>query len=82
MELRLWIKAARGRASALADHLHIKPSYLSQIASGGPCSVRLAIEIEKFTNGAVRCESLRPADEDWAYLRGTAYSSSGAKLPS
>lgn len=27
-------------------------------------------EIEKATNGAVRCEDLRP-DVDWAYLRGT-----------
>lgn len=27
--------------------------------------------IERATNGAVRCEDLRP-DVDWAYLRGTA----------
>lgn len=27
-------------------------------------------EIEKATNGAVRCEDLRP-DMDWAYLRAT-----------
>lgn len=26
--------------------------------------------IERATNGAVRCEELRP-DVDWAYLRGT-----------
>lgn len=28
------------------------------------------IDIDRATNGAVRCEDLRP-DVDWAYLRGT-----------
>lgn len=31
----------------------------------------LCPSIEKATQGAVRCEDLRP-DVDWAYLRGTA----------
>lgn len=31
----------------------------------------LAINIERETAGAVRCEDLRP-DVDWSYLRGTA----------
>ncbi|XZG69258.1 hypothetical protein ACTSKR_11400 [Chitinibacteraceae bacterium HSL-7] len=71
MDLRTWIRGGRGRATALADHLHINRVYLSQVAGGVPCSVRLAIEIEKFTSGEVRIESLRPADEDWAYVRGS-----------
>lgn len=32
--------------------------------------VKRCPEIEKATNGAVRCEELRP-DVDWAYLRET-----------
>jgi DNA-binding transcriptional regulator YdaS (Cro superfamily) len=31
----------------------------------------MAINIEKLTTGAVRVESLRPDDEDFAYLRST-----------
>lgn len=31
----------------------------------------LAINIERESGGAVRCEDLRP-DVDWSYLRGTA----------
>lgn len=34
-------------------------------------AVERCIQIEKVTEGAVRCEELRP-DVDWAYLRGTA----------
>ena len=34
------------------------------------CAEKLAIDIERESFGAVRCEELRP-DVDWAYLRGT-----------
>lgn len=35
-----------------------------------PPTIERAIDIEKTTEGKVRCEDLRP-DVDWAYLRGT-----------
>lgn len=67
-------KLERGGVSRLANKLGISASYLSQLASGAASiSTERAVEIEKATGGAVRCEDLRP-DFDWAYLR----SSSGA----
>ena len=36
----------------------------------GKVPIERCIGIEKVTNGAVRCEELRP-DIDWAYLRAT-----------
>lgn len=36
-----------------------------------PCGESLAINVERESGGAVRCEGLRP-DVDWAYLRGTS----------
>lgn len=36
-----------------------------------PPTIERAIDIEKMTEGKVRCEDLRP-DVDWAYLRGTS----------
>lgn len=43
---------------------------LRNVAYGRNCGEALAISIERESNGAVRCEDLRP-DVDWAYLRGT-----------
>lgn len=43
---------------------------LRNIAYGRSCGEKLAVDIEKASNGVVRCEDLRP-DVDWAYLRGT-----------
>lgn len=46
--------------------------HLRNIAYGlKPCGEGLAVNVERESGGAVRCESLRP-DVDWAYLRGTA----------
>lgn len=61
----------RGGISMLAKELDISTSYLSQLASGkASMSPERAIEIEKATNGAVRCEDMCP-DIDWAYLRNS-----------
>lgn len=38
---------------------------------GKPAGESLAINIERETNGEVKCEALRP-DVDWAYIRATA----------
>ncbi len=43
---------------------------LRNVAYGRQCGEALAINIERESLGAVRCEDLRP-DVDWAYLRGT-----------
>lgn len=69
MELISYIKADRGNATKLADSLGIQLSYLSQLASGYRTVTPFrALLIEQFTNGAVRCEDLRP-DVNWSVLR-------------
>lgn len=65
----------RGLSGSEKDHLAkvcgTSKGYLSQIAyKHRPCGEGLAIEIEKATSSAVRCEDLRP-DVDWQYLRGS-----------
>ncbi len=58
-----FLKAKRGRASALAKRLGISDSYLSQIVSGlRPMPVELCPDAEKFTKGAVSRVDCRPDD--------------------
>ena len=62
---------AVGSGSELARRLGVHVSMPSQWAMGHrPIPAERCIEIERITNGAVRCEELRP-DVDWAYLRAT-----------
>lgn len=69
MKLLDYIKI-HGRGD-LAANIDTSPAYLSQLAHGyRRPSAELAITIERFTKGAVRCEDLRP-DVDWSVLRGT-----------
>ena len=60
-----------GSQANLARVLHVSPAMVHQWLRG---IRRIAAEhcpaIERATNGAVRCEELRP-DVDWAYLRQT-----------
>lgn len=45
--------------------------HLRNVAYGyKPCGESLCINIERESNGSVKCEELRP-DVDWGYLRGT-----------
>jgi DNA-binding transcriptional regulator YdaS (Cro superfamily) len=45
-------------------------AYLDQVARGyRRAGESICINIDKETDGAVRCEDVRP-DVDWAYLRG------------
>lgn len=44
--------------------------HLENICYGKTCGESLAINIDRESRGAVRCEDLRP-DVDWSYLRGT-----------
>lgn len=70
MKLRAYTSSIEP-ASRLAERLGFSPVLLSQWGTGKrqvPAEHCPAIERE--TNGAVRCEDLRP-DVDWAVLRGT-----------
>lgn len=61
----------RGATSRLAADLQAPVSLVSEWANGTrPVPAERCIEIERITQGAVRCEELRP-DVNWAVLRGT-----------
>lgn len=70
MELSKFL-SQRNAVIDLARAVGVAPAVVSQWKNGvrrvpsGRCPA-----IERATNGAVRCEDLRP-DVDWAYLRGT-----------
>jgi DNA-binding transcriptional regulator YdaS (Cro superfamily) len=61
MNLQQWLSVERGRAKALADHLHIPASMVSKMGSG---EKQIPVDhcpfIEVFTEGAVTCEEQRP----------------------
>ena len=60
-----------GGQSAMARLLGVKPPSVNEWIKGGrPVPAERCPAIEKATQGAVRCEDLRP-DVDWAYLRQT-----------
>lgn len=73
MDLKTYLQGLDGEArEAFAGIVGSTVGHLKNISYGyKPCGEGLAIQIEKHTDGAVRCEELRP-DVDWAYLRGTA----------
>lgn len=61
--------AAVGSATALAQRLGVTPAAVGQWKSGERrVPAERCPEIERETNGAVRCEHLRP-DVAWAVLR-------------
>jgi DNA-binding transcriptional regulator YdaS (Cro superfamily) len=67
------IRAAQiaGSQKALAVAVGVTAQSLNQWISGvRPIPAERCPAIERATDGAVRCEDLRP-DVDWAYLRGT-----------
>lgn len=45
--------------------------HLRNIAAGKTCGEKLAINIERESGGAVRCEEMRD-DVDWGFLRSSA----------
>ncbi len=58
-----------GGVTSLAAIIDVKPPTISQWLNGTrQIPAERCPEIEKATNGAVRCESLRP-DVDWSVLR-------------
>ncbi len=63
--------ATLGGQAALARKLGVRPPTVNQwVKDGRPVPAERCPAIERATNGAVRCEDLRP-DVDWAYLRAT-----------
>lgn len=61
MLLSNWLKDERGRAARLARHLRVAPSMVNKMAAGTkPVPLDHCPYIEKFTEGAVTCEELRP----------------------
>src|SRR5690606_27757153 len=57
MELKTWLDAERGRATALAAHLNLSLGRISQMADDGvPPKYMLAVR--DFTNGVVTLEAL------------------------
>lgn len=64
MKLYKWLGRERGRSTALATHLGIGKSMVSQMAGGGKKVVRVPPAyyraIVKFTRGKVRLEDLIP----------------------
>lgn len=70
MELKTYLDQ-RGRVNELSGSLGVPGALVSQWKTGARhVPAERCIEIERATNGAVRCEELRP-DIDWAYLRAT-----------
>ena len=73
MDLKTYIEQADGRGMnlLLARSVGVSPVIISQWKTGArQVPAERCPDIEKATQGAVRCEDLRP-DVDWAYLRQT-----------
>lgn len=67
-----WLSIPVPERPAFARRCGTTYAHLRNIAyDQKPCGEKLAIAIERESDGKVRCETLRP-DVDWAYLRGTA----------
>jgi DNA-binding transcriptional regulator YdaS (Cro superfamily) len=73
MDLKTYLsEQPRGAAALLAEKIGVNRVLVSQWAakeSPRPIPARHCPAIEKATDGAVRCEELRP-DVDWNVLRG------------
>jgi len=71
MDLKQYL-SKRNSVIDLASAIDVAPSLVSQWKNATrPVPAARCPTIERATNGAVRCEDLRP-DVDWAYLRVTS----------
>lgn len=70
--LRTYLKSLEPPAQKdYAERCGTTIGYLRKVLSTGQdIGESIAIALERESDGAVRCEELRP-DVDWAYLRGT-----------
>jgi DNA-binding transcriptional regulator YdaS (Cro superfamily) len=63
----------------LAERCETTAGHLRNVAYGfRPCSERLAINLERETNGELRCERLCPG-VDWAFIRSSSLSTTKRK---
>jgi DNA-binding transcriptional regulator YdaS (Cro superfamily) len=70
MKLKTYLEQ-RGGGHALAKEVGVSQVMISQWKTGTKqVPAERCPSIEKATNGAVRCEELRP-DVDWAFIRAT-----------
>lgn len=79
MDMKTYLlKMAMPKRIEFAYRCETSYPHLRNIAYGQKsCGEKLAIAIERESDGAVRCEELRP-DVDWAFLRGTTGSDQAA----
>jgi len=73
MELKTYLETmSLEQREAFAGRCNTTAGHLRNISYGyKPCGESLAINIERESDAAVRCEELRK-DVDWQYLRGTS----------
>lgn len=72
MEALLKAVEVVGGVSRMAEMVGVSPSAPSMWKSRGKVPAQHCPAIERATNGAVRCEDLRP-DVDWSVLRRPAH---------
>lgn len=61
--LKSWLGAERGRATKLAHHLGVPPSFVTKMGEGEKAvPVAHGAAIEQFTDGAVTRQQMFPAD--------------------
>lgn len=72
MELKTYLETmSLAERDEFAVRCGTTAGHLRNISYGyRPCGEKLAVEIERESEGAVQCEKLRP-DVDWGYLRST-----------
>jgi DNA-binding transcriptional regulator YdaS (Cro superfamily) len=72
MDLKTYFSQRDLSQSEFAKGLGVPPALISQWKTGDrQVPAERCPDIERLTDGLVRCEDLRP-DVDWAYLRGTS----------
>jgi DNA-binding transcriptional regulator YdaS (Cro superfamily) len=69
-----------GGAAAVASHFGISPVSVYEWIKRGLVPADRCPAIEKFSNGAARCEELN-SDVDWPYLRATVSNQAPAPPP-
>ena len=61
--LKSWLSAERGRATRLAQHLKVPPSFVTKMGDGDkPVPFQHGAAIEAFTEGAVTRQQMFPND--------------------
>ena len=83
MKLPEWLKAKRGRKSALAAYLGVPPSFVSKMANGErPVPLEHCPYIQAFTENEVTCEEQRPDKvEYFAKIRAQSGTATTAAQP-